>query len=189
MKKIFFLRFLLLGLLIFNIVGCSSKNDPVKSQPAESVIKPSADKIAELHQPEIKSPENWKEIFKSVPKEWTMLTKKESGYIIYIPCDYQNQKIILSDNGKYTLEHIIGQDAYYFQIKNIRKNGNTYLFELYEENTEKGKENVDYTLNIKDHNQAVWEVYNEERKITGITTIDSRFESRYKTVEEPPCLE
>ncbi|MGU3375966.1 hypothetical protein [Chryseobacterium sp. M5A1_1a] len=189
MMNIFILRFLLLGLSIFSIVSCSPKNDTVKMESADSLTKPSANKIPEVHQPEIKSPENWKEIFKSVPKEWTMLTKKDSEYIIYIPCDYQNQKIVLSNDGKYELVHNIGQDAYYFQIKNIRKNGNTYLFELHEENAEKGKENVDYTLDIKDHNQAVWGVYNDERKITAITTTDSRFESKYKTVEEPPCLE
>jgi hypothetical protein len=189
MKNIFFLRFLILGLLIFSVVSCSPKNDMVKIQPADSLTKPSADKISEVHQPEIKSPENWKEIFKSVPKEWTMLTKKDSKQIIYIPCDYQNQQIRLSHDGKYALEHIIGQDAYYFQIKNITKNGNTYLFELQEENAEKGQENVHYTLDIKDNNQAVWNVYNDERKMAGITTTDSRFESRYKTVEEPPCLD
>lgn len=129
------------------------------------------------------------DIFKSLPKEWTMLTKDGSKYIIYIPCDYQNQKIILSNNGKYALEHVIGQDAYYFKIKNIKKNGNTYVFELLDENAEKGQENVNYTLNIKDDNQAVWDVYNDERKIAGITTTDTHFESKYKTVEEPPCLE
>lgn len=190
-KNIFFLRLLLLGLTLFSIVSCSSKNDMVKIQSADILTKPSADKIPEVRQPEIKSTENWKEIFKAVPKEWTMLTKKGVEYIIYIPCDYQNQKIVLSNDGKYELVHTIGQDAYYFQIKSIRKNGNTYLFELHEENAEKGKEkeNVNYTLDIKDHNQAVWEVYNDVRKITAITTTDSRFESKYKTVEEPPCLE
>ncbi|SFN08386.1 hypothetical protein SAMN05421594_0903 [Chryseobacterium oleae] len=189
MKKIFFLRFLLFGLLIFSMVNCSPKNETVKTQSADNLTKPSADTVSEVHQPEIKAPENWKDIFKSVPKEWTMLTKKDSGYIIYIPCDYQNQKIILSHEGKYALEHIIGQDAYYFEIKNITKKGSTYLFELHEESAEKGQENVNYTLDIKDNNQAVWGVYNDVRKLTEITTTDSGFESKYKTVEEPPCLD
>lgn len=189
MKKSFYLPLFILGSLIFSLESCSPKADPVKPQSADSLSKPSASKSSEVHPTEIKSVDTMEDIFKSLPKEWTMLTKDGSKYIIYIPCDYQNQKIILSNNGKYALEHVIGQDAYYFKIKNIKKNGNTYVFELLDENAEKGQENVNYTLNIKDDNQAVWDVYNDERKIAGITTTDTHFESKYKTVEEPPCLE
>ncbi|PQA90567.1 hypothetical protein B0A69_19760 [Chryseobacterium shigense] len=189
MKKVFFPQFFLLGALVIGLVSCSPKSDAVKTSAGDSLSKPSESRVPKNHQPGIKSSDRWDDIFKSLPKEWTMLTKKDSKYIIYIPCDYQNQKIILSNKEKYALEHIIGQDAYYFQIKNIRKDGNTYLFELQEENAEKGQENVMYTLDIKDNHQAVWDVYNDERKMAAITTTDSRFENRYKTVEEPPCLE
>ncbi|PIF46843.1 hypothetical protein CLU96_3885 [Chryseobacterium sp. 52] len=189
--KNFVLQLFILGSFIFSLTGCNSKNDPVKTPAADSLLqKPQADqKISKNHHSETKSSDDPDETFRSLPKEWTMLTKEGSKYIIYIPCDYQNQKILLSNHGKYALEHIIGQDAYYFQIKNIRKEGNTYLFELHEENAEKGKEDVQYTLDIKDNNQAVWGVYNDERKMRAITTTDSRFENKYKTVEEPPCLE
>lgn len=189
MKKVFFPQFFLLGALIIGLVSCSPKSDAVKTSAGDSLSKTSESIVPKNHQSEIKSSVAWEEIFKSLPKEWTMLTKKDSKYIIYIPCDYQNQKIILSNKGKCALEHIIGQDAYYFQIKNIRKDENTYLFELQEKNAEKGQENVVYTLDIKKNNQALWDVYNDERKMAGITTTDSRFESRYKKVEEPPCLE
>ncbi|MCT2405936.1 hypothetical protein NZD88_00030 [Chryseobacterium antibioticum] len=189
MKKSCFPRFFLLGAITFSLVSCSPKNETVKPQTTDSLSKPSVSKSPEIQQPDTKSSDHWKEIFEALPKEWTMLTKEDSKQIIYIPCDYQNQKIRLNHDGKYALEHIIGQDAYYFQIKNIRKDGNTYLFELQEENAEKGQENVHYTLDIKDNNQAVWDVYNDERKMAGITTTDSRFDSRYKTVEEPPCLD
>lgn len=187
MMKSSFLQFFLLGLVLLNSASCNSKNDTAKPPTADrSSQKPVSEK-PKILQAETKKTDNFAEIFQSLPKEWIMLTKENEKYIIYIPCDYQNQSIVLNKNGKYTLQHAIGQDAYYFEIRDIKKQGNRYTFELYEENAE--KRNIQYTLEIKDNNQATWGVYDGERKITNILTTDARFESRYKTVEEPPCLE
>lgn len=130
------------------------------------------------------------EIYDSLPKEWTMLTEKDGKQIIYLPCDYQNEKIILSkEQSVYKLLHEIAQDGYYFIIENIEKKDGKYVFTLREEFSDDKAKKVFYTLEIKDKSQAIWNVFDDEGKLRNMTTTDSKFESGYKTVEEPPCLE
>lgn len=139
---------------------------------------------------ETAEPKTMEEIYDALPKDWTMLTEKDGKQIIYLPCDYQNEKIILSkEQSIYKLLHEIAQDGYYFIIENIENKDGKYIFTLREEFSDDKAKKVFYTLEIKDKNQAIWNVFDDEGKLHNITTTDSKFESSYKTVEEPPCLE
>lgn len=139
---------------------------------------------------EAAEPKTKEEIYDAIPKEWTMLTEKDGKQIIYLPCDYQNEKIILSkEQSVYKLLHEIAQDGYYFIIENIENKDGKYVFTLREEFSDDKAKKVFYTLEIKDKNQAIWNVFDDEGKFHNITTTDSKFETNYKTVEEPPCLE
>jgi hypothetical protein len=97
--------------------------------------------------------------------------------------------VISKEQSVYKLLHEIAQDGYYFIIENIENNDGKYIFTLREEFSDDKAPKIIYTLEIKDKNQAIWTVFDDEGKLHNITTTDSKFESNYKTVEEPPCLE
>lgn len=138
----------------------------------------------------VDNPETTQEIFDSLPKEWTMLTLKDGKQIIYIPCDYQNQKLILKkEQGKLKLIHEIGQDGYYFDVQEIKKGDKEYTFLLHEAGNEEQSDDIIYQLKIGENYQGIWNLYNDERQLVDLYTTDSRFENNYKTIEEPPCLE
>ncbi len=172
--------------LTFLVLSCSKKEQ--SSSYENSVISPTESRNETVQNSERSLTKE--ELFDSLPKEWTMLTSKNGKQIIYIPCDYQNQKILLENqNGILKLTHEIAQDGYYFLVENIEKRDEKYIFTLKEEHSEKETKKIIYTLEPKENHQAIWNVYDDEGKLTNITTTDSRFESEYKTEEEPPCLE
>ena len=123
--------------------------------------------------------------FIKVEKRWIALTMKNDKEVIYIPCDYQNTEIKIS---KSNLDITIGQDGWVEKIQSINEeNGFVKIQTTVDDKTKK------YYINFIDDNtiKINWEELDYDNKIIkyNFKMISENIKNKFKTIEEPPCLE
>lgn len=126
------------------------------------------------------------------PNEWLALTKKDSSYIIFNPCDNKNGEysIVKKDNKIYLREYY-GQEDDTLEILNFIHNpDNTYDLTVFNRFYEDGL-NIKYHITYIDSLKTIakWAAYFPPIKDSiRITFINKRFAKNFNIVNQP-CIE
>ena len=166
-----------------------------------SDTKANTDLIIEKNQKNISNIIN-KGIIEGLPNHQHEIKYKKEESIIFIPCDAQNTEFIFKKtNGKIILEVIEGQDGGEFEVLSTKRiDSKTIKIRVKE-----GNMKFSYYVQMINEDTAIWtkpETYYyegadwENKDLDeldlpqkSIRMVSEQAKSKFKTVEEPPCME